>query len=102
MKPVENLIRDNIKNLKPCVHGGEVLDAAYKSGLKHEEILDFSSSVNPLGPRKKRLKQQKTGLSRKFPVTQTQTQTNFGKPSRANFSCIHQKQRCCGEWARRN
>ena len=53
MKPVENLVNDNIKNLKPCVHGGEVLDAADKSGLKREEILDFSSSVNPLGPFKK-------------------------------------------------
>jgi L-threonine-O-3-phosphate decarboxylase len=55
MKPVENLVRDNIKNLKPCVHGGDVLDAADKSGLKREEILDFSSSVNPLGPSKKAL-----------------------------------------------
>ncbi len=55
MKPVENLVRDNIKDLKPCIHGGEVLDAAIKSGLKREEILDFSSSVNPLGPSKKAL-----------------------------------------------
>ncbi|HMK95211.1 MAG TPA: threonine-phosphate decarboxylase CobD [Candidatus Limnocylindrales bacterium] len=52
MKPVENLIKDNLKNLKPCVHGGDVLDAASKSGLRREEILDFSSSVNPLGPSK--------------------------------------------------
>ena len=55
MKPVESLVRDNIKNLEPCVHGGEVLDAAGKSGFKREEILDFSSSVNPLGPSKKAL-----------------------------------------------
>ena len=53
MKPVENLVKDNVRNLKPCVHGGEVLDAAGKSGLKREEILDFSSSVNPLGPSKR-------------------------------------------------
>ena len=59
MKPVENLVNDNIKNLKPCVHGGEVLDAADKSGLKREEILDFSSSVNPLGPSKKALEAAK-------------------------------------------
>jgi threonine-phosphate decarboxylase len=55
MKPAENLAKENMKNLKPCVHGGEVLDAAGKSGFKREEILDFSSSVNPLGPSKKAL-----------------------------------------------
>lgn len=59
MKPVESLVKDNIKNLKPCVHGGEVLDAALKSGLKRENILDFSSSVNPLGPSKKALEAAK-------------------------------------------
>jgi len=55
MKPVEELFADRIKNLKPCIHGGEILDAAGKSGFKREEILDFSSSVNPLGPSKKAL-----------------------------------------------
>jgi L-threonine-O-3-phosphate decarboxylase len=59
MKPVENLVKDSIKNLKPCVHGGEVLDAAGKSGFRREEILDFSSSVNPLGPSKKALEAAK-------------------------------------------
>ena len=63
MKPVENLVKDNIKNLKPCVHGGEVLDAATKSGLKPEEILDFSSSVNPLGPSKKALEAAKKAFT---------------------------------------
>ncbi len=33
MKPIESLIRDNVKNLKPCVHGAEVLGAAEESGL---------------------------------------------------------------------
>ena len=55
MKPVEKLVRDNIKNLKPCVHGGDVVDAAGKSGFRREEILDFSSNVNPLGPSEKAL-----------------------------------------------
>ena len=62
MKPIENLVKDTIRNLKPCVHGGEVLDAAVKSGLKREEILDFSSSVNPLGPSKKALKAAKAAF----------------------------------------
>ena len=55
MEPIENLVRDNIRSLKPCVHGAEVLGAASESGLKPQEILDFSSSVNPLGPSKKAL-----------------------------------------------
>jgi threonine-phosphate decarboxylase len=63
MKPIENLIKENIKNLKPCVHGAEVLGAAQESGLKSEEILDFSSSVNPLGPSKKALNAAKKAFS---------------------------------------
>ena len=59
MKPVENLVKDNIKKLKPCVHGGDILDAADKSGLRREEILDFSSNVNPLGPSEKALEAAK-------------------------------------------
>ncbi len=63
MKPAENLAKESIKNLKPCVHGGEVLDAAGKTGLKREEILDFSSSVNPLGPSKKALEAAKKAFT---------------------------------------
>ena len=63
MKPAENLAKESIRNLKPCVHGGEVLDAAGKSGFKREEILDFSSSVNPLGPSKKALEAAKKAFS---------------------------------------
>ena len=56
------MVKDNIKNLRPCVHGGEVLDAAGKSGFKRDEILDFSSSVNPLGPSKRALEAAKNGF----------------------------------------
>ncbi|MCW4003420.1 MAG: threonine-phosphate decarboxylase CobD [Candidatus Bathyarchaeota archaeon] len=63
MKPVENLVRRNIKNLKPCVHGAEVLVAAQQSGLPPEQILDFSSSVNPLGPSDKALSAAKQAFS---------------------------------------
>jgi threonine-phosphate decarboxylase len=55
MKPIESLVRDNVRGLKPCVHGAEVLNAAQESRHNPEEILDFSSSVNPLGPSKKAL-----------------------------------------------
>ncbi len=63
MKPIESLIRDNVKNLKPCVHGAEVLGAAEESGLLPQDILDFSSSVNPLGPSKKALEATKDAFS---------------------------------------
>ena len=63
MEPAENLAKENIKNLKPCLHGGEVLDAADKSGFRREDILDFSSSVNPLGPSKKALEAAKKAFS---------------------------------------
>ncbi len=55
MKPIENLVKDNVKNLKPCVHGAEVYGASQESGFQIRDILDFSSSVNPLGPSKKAL-----------------------------------------------
>jgi threonine-phosphate decarboxylase len=63
MKPIESLVKDNIKNLKPCIHGAEVLGAAEQSGFKPWEILDFSSSVNPLGPSKKALDAAKNAFS---------------------------------------
>ena len=63
MKPIESLTRDNIKNLKPCVHGAEVIGAAEQSGLLPQQILDFSSSVNPLGPSKKALDAAKAAFS---------------------------------------
>jgi threonine-phosphate decarboxylase len=63
MKPVESLVRGNIRKLKPCVHGAEVLVAAQQSGLLPEQILDFSSSVNPLGPSDKALLAAKEAFS---------------------------------------
>ena len=63
MKPAKKLAKESMRNLKPCIHGGEVLDAAGKSGFKREEILDFSSSVNPLGPSKKALEASKKAFS---------------------------------------
>jgi L-threonine-O-3-phosphate decarboxylase len=63
MKSIESLIRDNVRNLKPCVHGAEVLGAAEESGLLPQDILDFSSSVNPLGPSKKALEATRKAFS---------------------------------------
>ncbi len=55
MKSYSDLAKDNFKNLKPCVHGADVFEAAHISGIKREDIIDFSSSVNPLGASEKAL-----------------------------------------------
>jgi threonine-phosphate decarboxylase len=62
VKSTSRLARENIKKLKPCVHGGEVWEVASKTGLRKEEILDFSSSINPLGPSEKALEAIKSSL----------------------------------------
>ncbi len=43
-------------------HGGNIYEVAKKYGLKEEEILDFSSNINPLGISKKALKGLKDNL----------------------------------------
>jgi threonine-phosphate decarboxylase len=49
-KRVIELAREEIRNLAPCVHGGDVWKVAerFQAGVKG--ILDFSANVNPLGP----------------------------------------------------
>lgn len=42
LKPPRELARQNIKRLKPCVHGGRVWELEKK-------VMDFSSNINPLG-----------------------------------------------------
>jgi threonine-phosphate decarboxylase len=51
MKPdlIMKLARDEIRELKPCIHGGEV----WKYYPQYGSILDFSANVNPLGPPRK-------------------------------------------------
>ena len=91
MKPIECLVRDNVKNLKPCVHGAEVLSASEESGLKPYEILDFSSSVNPLGPSKRALEAAKKAFSQiaAYPDSNSNElrqviASHFGNISKAN------------------
>ena len=36
--------------MKQAIHGGQVLSVARRLGIAPEEILDFSASINPLGP----------------------------------------------------
>ena len=50
MKSAADLARKEVKRLKPCVHGGEVWEIAKETGLGVKDLVDFSSSINPLGP----------------------------------------------------
>ncbi|HLN44927.1 MAG TPA: threonine-phosphate decarboxylase CobD [Candidatus Sulfotelmatobacter sp.] len=50
MKSASILARDDVKWLAPCIHGGEVWDIANAAGIRVQDLVDFSSSINPLGP----------------------------------------------------
>ena len=50
MKSAAKLARKDVKRLEPCVHGGEVWEVANETGLNVKDLVDFSSSINPLGP----------------------------------------------------
>ena len=90
MKPVEKLVKDHLRNLKPCVHGGEVLDAASKSGLLREQLLDFSSSVNPLGPSKKALEAAKAGF-KEIPAYPDSECNQLREAIAAHYTCINKR-----------
>jgi threonine-phosphate decarboxylase len=55
--------KENFRNLKPCVHGGEVWEVSSKTGMRREDIVDFSSSVNPLGSSQKALEAVRNGVA---------------------------------------
>src|SRR5512137_2466618 len=62
MRRVEDLVREGIRQLNPCVHGGEVWNVAVETGKDVGDIIDFSSSVNPLGPSEKALAAARNGF----------------------------------------
>lgn len=54
-KSILALARDEIKDLTPCIHGGNIWNA--KKYHPHDKgIIDFSANVNPLGPSQKAIK----------------------------------------------
>ncbi|MDH5816591.1 MAG: histidinol-phosphate transaminase [Candidatus Nezhaarchaeota archaeon] len=52
-KWIVELVKEEIKDLKPCVHGGDVWRIAEEQRLEVREIIDFSANINPLGPSKR-------------------------------------------------
>lgn len=55
MKSILELARPEVKELIPCVHGGDIWRVGRGHDLQRGEVLDFSSNVNPLGPSLKAL-----------------------------------------------
>ena len=64
MKSASELARKDVQRLEPCVHGGEVWDIANETGLNVEDFVDFSSSINPLGPSPRALEAMKNSLDK--------------------------------------
>ncbi len=88
VKSTWELARENIKGLTPCVHGGKVWEAEKKSGLAREEIMDFSSNINPLGSPQKALEAIKNNLGQ-IPVYPDSTSTKLRESIAANFKGIN-------------
>jgi threonine-phosphate decarboxylase len=62
VKSTWELARDNIKSLKPCIHGGKNWETKKITNISPEEILDFSASINPLGSSRKALEAVRNSL----------------------------------------
>ena len=41
---------NNTQQLHPFGHGGDLQTAAHHAGMNVHELIDFSASINPLGP----------------------------------------------------
>jgi threonine-phosphate decarboxylase len=52
------LARDEVKELEPCAHGGEI----WKYYPYYKDVLDFSANINPLGPPRKAIEAIKRSL----------------------------------------
>ena len=61
------------------------MDAAGKSGLRREDILDFSSSVNPLGPSKKALEAAKNSF-KEIPAYPDSNSSELRQAIASNFN----------------
>ena len=87
MKSTWGLAQENIKRLTPCAHGGEVWEAEKKTGLAREEIMDFSSNINPLGFSQKALEAIRNSLGQ-IPVYPDSTSAALREAIAASFGGI--------------
>ncbi|MFQ5711626.1 MAG: threonine-phosphate decarboxylase CobD [Candidatus Geothermarchaeales archaeon] len=62
MKSIIELARGGVRDLKPCVHGGEVWEIRRKHAFLREDLLDFSANINPAGPSPRVIDEIKKGF----------------------------------------
>jgi threonine-phosphate decarboxylase len=63
MVDISELIKAPIKELTPCVHGGNVWEISEKTKIPLSQVIDFSGPINPLGTPKKALQRISQNLS---------------------------------------
>ncbi len=63
MVDISELVRASIKELTPCVHGGNVWEISEKTKIPLHQVIDFSGPINPLGAPKKALQRISENLS---------------------------------------
>ncbi len=63
MVDATKLVKASIRNLSPCVHGGNVWEISEKFNIPLEQVIDFSVSTNPLDVPKKALQSISQHLS---------------------------------------
>ncbi len=88
MKSASELARTDAKRLKPCVHGGEVWEIANETGLSVDDLADFSSSINPLGPSPRALEAIKNGFA-KLPLYPDSNSTALREAIACHFGNIN-------------
>jgi threonine-phosphate decarboxylase len=88
VKPTWELARQNIKRLKPCVHGGKVWEIERKTGLDRKKVMDFSSNINPLGFSQKALEAINNNLEQ-IPIYPDSNSTALREAIAADFSGIN-------------
>ena len=69
MVDISGLIKAPIRELSPCIHGGDVWKISEKFRIPLNQVIDFSVPINPLGPPKKVLEsiRQHLNLIKNYP-----------------------------------
>src|SRR4030067_1774144 len=88
MKSAAELARKKVKRLKPCVHGGEVWEIANETGLSVKDLIDFSSSINPLGPSPRALEAIKNSFEQ-LPLYPDSNSTSLREAIACHFAGIN-------------
>jgi len=63
MVDISGLIKAPIRELSPCIHGGDVWKISEKFKIPLDQVIDFSVPINPLGIPKKVLQTIRTHLN---------------------------------------